>query len=294
LTFCPVCGNENSCTEFTCYDFFVTGESFPVLKCLKCGFRWTGLVPDPEKIGRYYQSEEYISHSNSTRGLVNRVYHIIRSFMLKRKLGIVRRVSDRSAGILLDIGAGTGYFLQFMKQNGWQVTGTEKSEKAREFASVQWQLDILPDEGLFALPDNSFDVITLWHVLEHLHHPEKYLEKAGNLLKPSGCLIIALPNPRSFDAGHYGKYWAAWDVPRHLWHFLPENVEQLAGKSGFFLKNMYRMPFDAFYVSILSEKYRKSGVSTFKGLFYGQISWMISLIRMQKCSSLIYVFNRCQ
>lgn len=288
---CPLCSHPDPVAGLTCHDFFVSGEEFPVFRCPQCGFSWTGGAPRPGEIGRYYQSEDYISHSNTAQGFVNRMYHLVRSYMLNRKANLVSRVSGKKSGALLDIGAGTGYFLRTMQQRGWQVSGTEKSSKAREFCLSQWNIDLLPDEGLFALPDRSFDVITLWHVLEHLHEPDKYLKKAARLLKPSGCLVVALPNPGSYDARHYGRYWAAWDVPRHLWHFLPGNVEKLAGKQGFSPVKTYRMPFDAFYVSILSEKYKKSKFPVIKGIWHGTLSWVISLFSPRRCSSLIYLFR---
>jgi SAM-dependent methyltransferase len=178
-----------------------------------------------------------------------------------------------------------------MQKRGWNVMGTEKDAKARNFSLEQWGIRLLPDEGLFSLPDQSFDVITLWHVLEHLYAPLDYLKKASALLEPAGSLIIALPNPASCDAHHYREYWAAWDVPRHLWHFQPENMEKLALKAGFTLRRTCRMPFDAFYVSILSEKYRGSKAALLKGVFFGKLSWMLSLAYPKKCSSLIYEFR---
>jgi 2-polyprenyl-3-methyl-5-hydroxy-6-metoxy-1,4-benzoquinol methylase len=192
---------------------------------------------------------------------------------------------------LLDIGAGTGYFLQVMLKRGWKISGTEKSDSARKFAAEKWGMQLLPEDGLGSLPENSFDAITLWHVMEHLHDLHTYWEKLAGLLKREGSLIIALPNPASADAGHYREHWAAWDVPRHLWHFSPENIKQIAEKHGFILQSTYRMPFDVFYVSILSERYKKSAFPILKGLLKGTVWWCFSLLSIEKCSSLIYVFK---
>jgi 2-polyprenyl-3-methyl-5-hydroxy-6-metoxy-1,4-benzoquinol methylase len=288
---CPVCGHSVSGMEMVCTDFFVTGEQFPLLKCAACGFRITGSAPDAVAVGRYYQSEEYVSHSNTREGFTNRVYHMVRTIMLERKHKLVVSSSGRSSGSLLDIGAGTGYFLQTMLGKGWEVTGTEKSDSARKFAAEKWGIPLLPEDGMWSLSENSFDVITLWHVMEHLHDLEKYWEKIASLMKPSGHLVIALPNPTSADAGHYREHWAAWDVPRHLWHFSPENIKQIAEKHGFILQRTYRMPFDAFYVSILSEKYTKSAFPVMMGLWLGTLSWFSSLFRIHKSSSLMYVFK---
>jgi 2-polyprenyl-3-methyl-5-hydroxy-6-metoxy-1,4-benzoquinol methylase len=274
-----------------CTDFYVSGERFPLMKCAGCGFRMTGSAPGATSIGRYYQSEEYVSHSNTRNGFTNRVYHLVRTIMLERKYKLVEKSSGQPSGSLLDIGAGTGYFLQSMLKKGWKITGTEKSVDARNFAAEKWGIQLLPEDGLWSIPESSFDVITLWHVMEHLHDLEKYWRKLTGLIKPSGSLIIALPNPDSADAGHYREYWAAWDVPRHLWHFSPENIRQIAEKYGFILQNTFRMPFDAFYVSILSEKYRKSAFPVLKGLGMGTLSWLASISNKHKSSSLIYVFR---
>mgnify|MGYP003768332027 CR=1 FL=1 len=205
---------------------------------------------------------------------------------------MVAKRAGEKPGTLLDIGAGTGFFLHFMQKYGWSVTGTEKSDEARRFARDEWNLPLLPDQSLFSMPEQSFDVITLWHVMEHLHDPEKYLAAISRLLKPTGCLFIALPNPSSADAVHYGKYWAAWDVPRHLWHFSPDHICRLLQNGGFRTERMYRMPFDAFYVSILSEKYRKSGFPVLLGLSKGFLFWMASWANRRKCSSLVYLFKK--
>jgi 2-polyprenyl-3-methyl-5-hydroxy-6-metoxy-1,4-benzoquinol methylase len=288
---CPVCGHSVSGMEMVCTDFFVSGDKFPILKCAACGFRITGSAPDAVSIGRYYQSEEYVSHSNTREGFTNRVYHMVRNIMLGRKHKLVVKSSGRLSGTLLDIGAGTGYFLQTMLGKGWEITGTEKSESARKFAAEKWGIQLLPEDGLGSLPENSFDAITLWHVMEHLHDLEKYWKKLAGLIHPEGRLIIALPNPASADAWHYREQWAAWDVPRHLWHFSPENIQQIAKKHGFILQSTFRMPFDAFYVSILSEKYKKSVFPVMKGLWIGTLSWFSSLLSIHKSSSLIYVFK---
>jgi SAM-dependent methyltransferase len=210
--------------------------------------------------------------------------------MLDRKKKLIERNVGGPFGSLLDIGAGTGYFLHYMREHGWMVKGTEKSAAARAFADQQWNMELLPEEGLDTLPEHSFDAVTLWHVMEHLYNLDHYWERLVKLLKKDGCLLIALPNPESWDSRHFREYWAAWDVPRHLWHFSPENIVRLAGKYGFRLRKTLRMPFDAFYVSILSEKYRKSGFPVLKGLFWGTVSWLSSMFNIRKSSSLIYVF----
>lgn len=289
---CPVCDNDNFLLFITCTDFFVTGEEFRLKKCSNCGFIITENIEDEANIGRYYQSEEYISHSNTSKGLVNALYHQVRNYMLGRK----RRLAGKAAGVqngrVLDIGTGTGYFLNEMKRFGWKVTGTEKSAEARDFAKKEFNLDIKEPDELFRMHKNTFHVITLWHVLEHIHKLDENMKTFSQLLKPEGKLIIAVPNPTSYDARHYREFWAAYDVPRHIWHFGPEQMKQFGEKYGFRLAQTATMPFDSFYVSLLSEKYKKSKTAFVRGMFHGTISWLKSLANKKRCSSVVYIFEQ--
>ena len=289
---CPVCDGKDFSPFLTCSDFFVSGEEFQVKQCKGCGFKITENIDDEESISKYYQSDEYISHSNTTKGIVNFIYHHVRNFMLNRKMRLVKNVSGIKKGQILDVGTGTAFFLDKMNKSGWQVNGTEKSSGARNFAKKEFYLDISPSENLFRFKENSCDVITLWHVLEHIHQLNENMEMFVRLLKSTGRLIIAVPNFSSFDARHYKNFWAAYDVPRHIWHFAPEQMKRLGEKYGFKLSGLRTMPFDSFYVSMLSEKYKKSKLALFKGIFYGKISWLISLFKPEKCSSVIYIFEK--
>lgn len=292
VQYCPVCEGKSFSPFLTCTDFFVSGEKFSIKKCNSCGFKITEDIEDEENTGRYYQSEEYISHSNTSKGLVNSVYHSVRNYMLGRKRRLVEKVTFLKTGQILDVGTGTGFFLNEMKINGWQVTGTEKSSSARDFAKKEFNLNFLPSEKLFELKEKSYDIITLWHVLEHIHLLNENMDTFNRLLKADGKLIIAIPNHESFDAKHYNEFWAAYDVPRHIWHFAPKQMEMLGKKYGFKLKSLHTMPFDSFYVSMLSEKYKKSKLALLKGIFYGKISWLNSIFNPAKCSSVIYVFEK--
>ena len=289
---CPVCDGKTFSHFLTCTDFFVSGEEFEIKQCENCGFKITENIEDENNIGRYYQSEEYISHSNTSKGLVNSVYHSVRKYMLGRKRRLVEKVTGTRNGHILDVGTGTGFFLNEMKEYGWRITGTEKSEEARNFAKKEFNLNNLPTEDLFNLDSNSFDVITLWHVLEHIHQLKENMEAFQKLLKKDGKLIIAVPNHDSSDAKHYKQFWAAYDVPRHIWHFAPKQMKQFGEKYGFKLSSLHTMPFDSFYVSMLSEKYKKSKLALFNGIFHGKISWLKSLVNPAKCSSVIYVFEK--
>ncbi len=289
---CPVCDGKSFTPFLTCTDFFVSGEKFQIKQCNSCGFKITENIEDEDNIGSYYQSENYISHSNTSKGVVNSVYHTVRKYMLGRKRRLVEKATSLKTGQILDVGTGTGFFLNEMKENGWQITGTEKSSDARDFAKKEFNLENLPSEKLFTLKDNSFDVITLWHVLEHIHQLNENMQTFKRLLKPNGKLIIAVPNHDSTDAKHYKEFWAAYDVPRHIWHFAPKQMKQFGEKHGFKLSSIHTMPFDSFYVAMLSEKYKKSKLALIKGIFFGKISWLNSIFNAAKCSSVIYVFER--
>lgn len=292
IQLCPVCDKSEFALFLTCTDYFVSGEEFKIKLCKTCGFKITENIENEENIAHYYKSENYISHSNTTKGLVNVVYHQVRKYMLGRKRRLIKKVTALQKGHILDIGTGTGFFLNEMRKSGWQVKGIEKSEDARKFAESELNLINQPSEELFNLKDKSYDVISLWHVLEHIHQLNKYMDEFFRLLKDHGKLVIAIPNHTSYDAKHYKEFWAAYDVPRHIWHFAPDQIKLLGEKHGFKLNSLHTMPFDSFYVSMLSEKYKKSSFGLLKGVFHGKISWLTCILSKTKCSSVIYVFEK--
>jgi ubiquinone/menaquinone biosynthesis C-methylase UbiE len=292
LKICPVCKGTAFTDFLKCRDHFVSGQDFLLKECSGCGLKITYQAPSEESIGPYYQSENYISHSNTSRGLVNRLYHFARNYMLGQKLKVVRKSSGKNVGRLLDVGAGTGYFAAFMQKKGWSVEGIEKSREARNFAFSEFGLKMKPAEELCQIEDNSYDVVTLWHVLEHIQDPGKNIRAIRRILNSDGTLFIALPNHESYDAQHYKKFWAAYDVPRHLWHFAPQQVNRIFERNGFRMVHKYRMPLDAIYISILSEKYKKSSLGLMRGLLHGKISWIVSMFDKNRCSSVIYVFKK--
>jgi SAM-dependent methyltransferase len=289
---CPVCDCHQFRMAFETKDYFYTGKDFTINACIKCGMLLTAEVFNVKDLSEYYKSEQYISHSDTREGLVNRLYHLVRNVMLRRKYRLVCSVTGLKTGSILDIGTGTGYFPGFMKGKGWRVTGIEKSDEARRFAAKNQDIPVFDEEQLLNIPAASFDVITLWHVMEHLPDINHHWQVISKILKPDGVLIIALPNANSWDASHYGPYWAAWDVPRHRWHFAPEHFKESGQKEGFRLISTRRMPFDAFYISIISEKYKQSSFPVLRGMFYGKLSWFASLFNKKRCSSLIYIFRK--
>lgn len=289
---CPLCGGKHLEHAITCTDHYASGEQFSLYRCEDCGFIFTQDAPVEAEIGRYYETPDYISHSDTHKGLRNRVYHRVRKYMLSRKAKLIKRTSGLSKGSLLDIGTGTGYFSNEMKERGWRVKAIEKNARARAFAKEHFELEVDAEDALAGYADDSFDVITLWHVMEHLEPLNETWEKLAQLLKERGVLIVAVPNPNSYDAGKYKEWWAAYDVPRHLWHFTPSAMQQFGVKHGFKLAEQHPMPFDAFYVSMLTEKYKGSRLAFLKGMWTGLLAWFSSLAKAERSSSMIYVFRK--
>lgn len=289
---CPLCGGQQLEHALTCTDHYASGEQFEVIRCVHCGFLMTQGVPVEAEIGKYYETPDYISHSDTQQGLMNRVYHWVRQYMLSRKAALVKRVSGLSEGSLLDYGTGTGYFANTMVCQGWKVKAIEKSPQARAFAKKQFGLDVEAEHSLKDYPSRFLDVVTLWHVMEHLEHLNEMWETLHRILKDKGVLIVAVPNPESYDARKYKEWWAAYDVPRHLWHFSPSVMQRFGEKHGFVLEKEHPMPFDAFYVSMLTEKYKSNELSFVKGLWTGTLAWFSALGNKERSSSLIYVFRK--
>jgi len=287
---CPVCGNHEFIKLHNCKDYTVSGQSFIIVTCGRCGTAITQDAPAQAEIGPYYQSENYISHSDSKTGLFNQLYHTARNFMLRSKCNLVRKVTGRKMGRLLDIGCGTGYFLHTMQKAGWQTTGIEADPGARAYAQQKFGLEVQAPEAMSTLPDAAFQAVSLWHVLEHVHDLEGYLQQIARVLDPKGALLIAVPNYQSTDAQHYGAHWAGWDVPRHLWHFSPQSMETLLAKYDFSLMDKRTMPFDPFYVSLLSEKYRQNSLGFLSGTWQGLRSLVLGWADVNRSSSVIYVF----
>lgn len=279
----------------TCTDFYASGEQFQLCSCRECGFVFTQGAPVEAEIGRYYETPDYISHSDTKKGAMNAIYHRVRQYMLNSKARLVMRVSRcLSGGRLLDVGTGTGYFANAMDGRGWTVEAIEKNPQARAFAKEHFGLDVKPESALDGFAPGSFDVITLWHVMEHLEHLNEIWERLKELLTAKGVLVVAVPNCSSYDAQKYGSRWAAYDVPRHLWHFTPATIGRLAAKHGFVLAESHPMPFDAFYVSMLTEKQMGHSFSFLRGMWVGTAAWLSAQGNKERSSSMIYVFRKKQ
>lgn len=254
----------------TVKDYSVSKENFELYHDETLDMLITSPQPNLENLGKYYESVDYISHTDSKRSLFEKLYHFIKSIALKNKLNLVNSLQPNK-GKILDIGAGTGDFLSVAKNDGWQTVGVEPSEKAKAIAKNKGVSFV---EQTSELENNSFDVISMWHVLEHVPDLDAQIKELKRLLKPSGTLIIAVPNFKSFDAIHYGKFWAAYDVPIHFWHFSKTAIKLLFEKEEMTLEKVLPMKFDSFYVSLLSEKYKSGKMNFINAFFIGlQSNW---------------------
>ncbi len=245
-------------------DFLVSGESFDLVYDKELDLLKTVPQPKLEELGRYYESEDYISHTDEKKGLLSSVYQLVKKWSLRNKTKLIF-TQNSGVGSLLDVGAGTGDFLKVAKESAWKVQGMEPNTKAR---SLALEKGIVLKNSLDVFKGEQFDVVTLWHVLEHIPNLDETISILTDLVKPGGSLIIAVPNYKSFDATYYGNFWAAYDVPRHLWHFSKIAIEELFSVN-FKMEKIKPMVFDSFYVSLLSEKYKTGKSFSLKAFWIG-------------------------
>ncbi|GAB5555965.1 MAG: methyltransferase domain-containing protein [Schleiferiaceae bacterium] len=285
---CPLCGSEHFELELEVKDHMTSKETFSIQKCTDCDFLFTSPRPEMDKIGAYYESDDYISHSNTKKSLFDMAYHMVRNRAIKQKEKLAfSRVSSR--GKLLDYGCGTGEFLGHAQTKGWTTLGVEPSPRAAQQAQENQNLKVVsPDDFISDDSISGFDVITMWHVLEHLDDPVEKLKMFNKRLNEGGSLIVAVPNYESLDAVKYGSYWAAWDTPIHFSHFSKKTMKDAASRSGFAVDKIINMPFDSYYVSLLSEKYK--GGNPISAMLTGLQSNLAGLKENQ--SSLIYVLTK--
>lgn len=286
---CIICGNTSFKTFLSCKDHFLTKQKFNIQKCENCGFLFTNPRPYEKDLDNYYKSEEYISHSNKKKGLINSIYQLVRKYTLRKKYQLITKYIRK--GKILDIGCATGEFLNVFKNNKWDVYGVEPNENARKLAVKNHNLEIGSEAELNELKPGSFDVITMWHVLEHVTSLNERIKEIKRLLKPHGLVFVAVPNCNSYDAKIYKEYWAAYDVPRHLYHFTRESMKNLLSINNFELVKIKAMKFDAYYVSILSEKYKNGKPNYINAIWNGFMSNFKAGIYEKEYSSLIYIFK---
>lgn len=287
---CPWCSSEKNHQFLKLNDYFLTQEEFEILECEDCKLLFTSPCPSPDKIGCYYKSEDYLSHNEEKKGLFAKIYNKIKKINIKNKFNITVNGQQSTASNLLDIGCGVGDFLLYAKENGCNVTGIEPSEDARKIAEKKLNCKISSPEELQNIPDNSFDVITMWHVLEHVADLRTEIEHLQRILKKDGKLVLALPNYKSYDAEYYKDKWAAYDVPRHLTHFSRTSIKNIFKETKLQLIDIKPLKWDSFYISMLSEQYLNSKNSFIKGILTGWKSNRKAR-KTGEYSSLVYIFK---
>lgn len=283
---CPVCGSQSFEPFITCKDYTVSQESFDIVSCVSCRFKFTNPRPDNSSIGKYYKSEDYVSHSDTKKGLINKLYHAVRSRTLKQKLKLISGYVSR--GTILDYGCGTGMFLKACQDAGWNSFGFEPDNEARQISKNK---GLRVENGIDSLKQNKYDIITLWHVLEHVTDLDETLSFFSNSISDKGRLVIAVPNHISFDGKFYKEFWAGYDVPRHIYHFEPRTTERLLAKFRFQLTETKPMKFDSYYVSLLSEKY-KTGTMNYISAFLNGFKSNTKAHSAADYSSVIYIFKK--
>ncbi len=289
LSACPVCRNNKFTKHLICKDHFLTNEKFDIVKCDNCTFLFTNPRPDTNSIGNYYQSSEYISHTNKGNNLINTLYKVARTFTLAGKVRMINKLTANKS--ILDYGCGTGDFLIACKKNGWSVHGVEPDSHAREIASHNKVIQIHSSLGQLDQL-KSVGLITLWHVLEHINDLNEILSQLISTLDKDGTMLIAVPNHNSYDAKHYDHHWAAYDVPRHLYHFSQKTMKILLENHGLKINQIIPMKLDSFYVSLLSEKYKYSQSNYVKSLLNGYKSNAYARKNNNDYSSLIYIASK--
>lgn len=286
---CPVCGSGLNSNFLICKDSSVSQESFAIVECKKCHFKYTSPRPTKELISKYYESDQYISHNNSNKSIIDNAYYLVRKITIQNKLRLVNSTGDQEKKIL-DIGCGTGTFLGECKKNGWQVYGTEPNDKARATA-IELTRGKIEKDFQNCFEGETFNTITLWHVLEHIHLLNETITKIKKIMEPNGTLIIAVPNCDSYDANYFKENWAAYDVPRHLYHFSTETMKLLLQKHKLKIESIIPMKWDSYYISLLSTKNVEGNIDLVKGLKHGYASNQWAKENNNSYSSLTYLIK---
>jgi 2-polyprenyl-3-methyl-5-hydroxy-6-metoxy-1,4-benzoquinol methylase len=271
-------------------DHSVSGEEFQLVFDTDLEMYKTEPQPSLEKLPSYYQSEDYISHTDTKRNLFEKVYHWVRSYMLSKKMSIVVQHTNKTANKLLYIGCGTGDFLKMAQEYKWEIDGVEPDDQARKIAAEKTATKIQTNDWLSEIDDDSYDAVTMWHVLEHVPNLSAQIATLKRIVKPNGTIFIAVPNFKIHEATHYKEFWAAYDVPRHLWHFSQQSMKALFLKEEMKVVKILPMKFDAYYVSLLSEKHKTGKMNPVKGFYRGFVS-NFKAITTSEYSSLIYVIK---
>lgn len=283
---CPICDSTTFQIKMEVNDYSISKENFNLETCSSCSFVLTNPRPKNKNLSAYYKSEEYISHSGTRNGVINKLYHYVQKYNLKRKYKSFHKTVPR--GTWMDYGAGNGAFLKYLKDQNHSAIGYEPDEDARKIGTNNG-LTIVDSEK-YKHEEGKYAAITMWHVLEHIPELNEILQIHYSNLMDNGILVIAVPNHLSYDACYYKNFWAAYDVPRHLWHFSEKDVLTLASKHGFEHIKTSPMVFDSYYVSMLSEKYKNG--SMIRGGIIGALSNLYARVSGYPFSSQIYVFGK--
>ena len=286
---CPWCDSDKTQMQLWVKDLFLTQEAFEIHECMKCGLLFTEPRPKPEEIGKYYQSDEYYSHKENKQGFIPRIYESVKKVNLKRKVNMA--TDGLQVGKMLEIGCGVGDFIQEMEQHGWNCTGIEPSNDAKAIAEKRVKAKLYDPQEIGTLPDESFDLVTMWHVLEHVDNLKEEIGHLQRLLKKGGRLVLALPNFKSHDAQYYKEYWAAYDVPRHLNHFCRASINNIFKNTELKQRKTDKLVWDAYYISYMSEKYENHTLPLLKGVWRGFVS-NNKARKSGEWSSLVYVLER--
>lgn len=278
----------NNNTYIKVLDHSVSKEPFDLLFNEEYQLLKTSPQPSLDRLPSYYESEDYISHTDSKRTLFEKAYHFVKKNALKNKVNLISTLIPKK-GIVLDIGSGTGDFLMTAKNKGWNIKGLEPNSKAKQIAISK---GVVFEDALENIADNSIDVITMWHVLEHVPNLEEQFTQLKRIVKPNGYIVIAVPNYKSFDAKYYKSFWAAYDVPRHLWHFSKTAIQKLSSDFDLQLEKVQPMWFDSFYVSLLSEKYKTGKMNFVKGFLIGFTSNIVGMFKKEFSSHIYIIKNK--
>lgn len=287
ISSCPICNNNSFKDFLTARDHFLTREAFNISECKVCGFLFTNPRPGKSEILKYYESTDYLSHDTGNKGFLTGLYRLIRKKNIRNKYLLAKKFSKGKK--ILDMGCGTGEFIQYCSFHGFQSIGIEPNEKARSFGIHSLKQDIRSESGLNDISPDTLDVITLWHVLEHVHNLDEQMAQLKKILKPGGSLIVAVPNSNSWDAIKYREYWAAYDLPRHLYHFNMKTLANFIEKINFKLVEILPMKYDAYYISLLSEKYKSGKRNFFPAISSGLQSNIFAKKNHNNYSSIIFI-----
>lgn len=290
LEHCPACESSDYEEFIFCKDYLVSGEKFSIVTCRKCGLLFTNPRPEKELLGAYYKSDEYISHSVAAKGLINRLYFIIRKYTLHKKERMVKKYAGQKK--ILDFGCGTGLFLSVCRKRGWETLGIESNENAANSGKEKFGLVIKKDDYLRTIPSGAFHIITLWHVLEHISPLSDTIAELRRILHEHGRMVVAVPDSGCLDAHLYGEKWAGYDVPRHLYHFTKKTISLFFDKQGMEIQDVFPMKFDAYYVSMLSEKNLSGKINFLKVLKNGYRSNKWAKRNHQCYSSIVYIIKK--